>query len=219
MKAVIISGFLFDISDNIKPFLDKETDLYIHTWNSEENLRWINKARRLKKEIRNFEILIQEKKFDNRLISYVYSTYKVVNSINDIDQYDYIIKFKPNLDAIRIKYRLCLNESYNKARIQSRPLLLLKSIEDCFFGCVYYKTLDERMFSGFAKGFKKVFFMPEKQFINKIEDLNNKLLSKYQDYEGSIFWTELIESSGVNIIQDLNLKLPNNKNFNVKVGY
>lgn len=69
------------------------------------------------------------------------------------------------------------------------------------------------------KDLKKYFSLPEKQFINKIEDLNNKLLSKYQDYEGSIFWTELIESSGVNIIQDLNLKLPNNKNFNVKVGY
>jgi hypothetical protein len=61
--------------------------------------------------------------------------------------------------------------------------------------------------------------MPENEFINKSIKLNNKLLEKYKDYEGSIFWTELIESSGVEIIQDLNLKIPNNKNFNNKVGY
>ena len=67
MKAIIISGFLFDLSDNINPFLDKDTDLYIHTWNSSENLRWINKARRLKKYVNNFEIHIEDKKFDNKL--------------------------------------------------------------------------------------------------------------------------------------------------------
>ena len=102
MKAIIISGFLFDLSDNINPFLDKDTDLYIHTWNSSENLRWINKARRLKKYVNNFEIHIEDKKFDNKLFYYIYSTYKVVNNIKDLDQYEYIIKFKPNLDAIRI---------------------------------------------------------------------------------------------------------------------
>ena len=182
MKAIIISGFLFDLSDNINPFLDKDTDLYIHTWNSSENLRWINKARRL-------------------------------------NQYEYIIKFKPNLDAIRIKYRLCLQESFNKAKVQTRPLLSDKNIDDCFFGSIYYKTLDERLFTGFPKSFRKVFIMPENEFINKSIKLNNKLLEKYKDYEGSIFWTELIESSGVEIIQDLNLKIPNNKNFNNKVGY
>lgn len=219
MKAIIISGFLFDLSDNINPFLDKDTDLYIHTWNSSENLRWINKARRLKKYVNNFEIHIEDKKFDNKLFSYIYSTYKVVNNIKDIDQYEYIIKFKPNLDAIRIKYRLCLQESFNKAKVQTRPLLSDKNIDDCFFGSIYYKTLDERLFTGFPKSFRKVFIMPENEFINKSIKLNNKLLEKYKDYEGSIFWTELIESSGVKIIQDLNLKIPNNKNFNNKVGY
>ncbi len=40
-KAVIISGYIKNISDNIIPFLDKNTDIYIHTWNIES--RWIKK--------------------------------------------------------------------------------------------------------------------------------------------------------------------------------
>ena len=48
-------------------------------------------------------------------------------------------------------------------------------------------------------------------------DLKKYLKEKYGDYEGSLFWTELIQSSGLKLVQDLNLKLPNNKNFNKKL--
>ena len=45
--------------DNIIPFLDKQTDVYIHTWDTDSNQRWINKANRYKnyfyrKYIKNF---------------------------------------------------------------------------------------------------------------------------------------------------------------------
>lgn len=42
--------------------------------------------------------------------------------------------------------------------------------------------------------------------------LDEQLSLKYgNDYEGSIFWKEWFESKGVKLIQDLDLKIPNNK--------
>jgi len=40
-KAVIISGFLDGLSDNIIPFLDMDTDVCVHTWDTYENRRWV----------------------------------------------------------------------------------------------------------------------------------------------------------------------------------
>ena len=73
------------------------------------------------------------------------------------------------------------------------------------------------MFTGYPYGFKKIFKLPYKEFYNKMVSINSNFVEKYGDYEGSLFWTELIESSGLTLIQDLNLKLPNNKNFNSKL--
>ena len=217
MKAVIISGLIIDLSDNIIPFLDKETDVFVHTWELDENLKWIHKLNRYKKYCNTLKIVTEPEKFESKLFSYVYSTYKAVNSIEDIDKYEYIIKFKPNLDAIRIQYRNNLRGFFIKAKIQSRPLLSNTKKEECIYGSIYYKTLDERMFTGYPYGFKKIFKIPYEEFYKKIVNINSNFIEKYGDYEGSLFWTELIESSGLKLIQDLNLKLPNNKNFNNKV--
>ena len=34
-----------------------------------------------------------------------------------------------------------------------------------------------------------------------------------ENYEGSLLWTELFEKNNVPIIQDINLKLPNNRQW------
>ena len=90
----MISGFLYNISDNIIPFI-KGNDLYVHTWDTEENKRFIGKLRRYRKYCNNFKLAIQEPKFDFKLFSYFYSTYKAISLVEDIDQYNRIIKFKP----------------------------------------------------------------------------------------------------------------------------
>lgn len=219
MKALVISGFLFDLSDNIKPFLDKNTDVYVHTWQTLLNEKWTVKLRRYKKYCNSLTVESTPLKFDDRLFSYFYSTYRAINLIEDLFKYDHIIKFKPNLDAPRINYKLKPEECFYKAKIQSRPLLNGVKKEECFYGAVYYKTLDERLFTGYSYGFEKVFKIPYDEFYKKMVDINSKLIEKYENYEGSIFWTEFIESSGIKLIQDLYLKIPNNKNFDKKVGY
>ena len=63
MKAVIISGFLDNISDNIIPFLDKETDVYVHTWKkpNSKHSRWVVKLNRYKKFCNRLKINIEDK--------------------------------------------------------------------------------------------------------------------------------------------------------------
>lgn len=213
MKALIISGNLFELSSNIVLFLNKNVTVYVHTWDTLENRRWIQKLNRYKKYCSKIKVTVEPPKFEKKLYSYFYSTWKVVNMIDDIDKYSQIIKFKPNLDSTAIQYGGNLEEYFHKAYIQSRPLLKDKTQQECFYGSIYYQTMDERMFSGYPLGFKKVFHTLYKDFYDSMVKLDTELTSKYgADYEGSIFWKEYIEARGVKLIQDLDLRLPNNIN-------
>lgn len=212
MKAVILSGLLINLSDNIKEFLDSDTNIFVHTWNTQENQRWLIKLERYRKFCKSMTVVVEEPRFDKKLYSYLYSTWKVVNLIENIDQYKSIIKFKPNLDSKKINFIGNLPYYFEKAFIQTRPLLVGTLKEDCFYGSIYYQTMDERMFSGYPLGFKKVFHTLYKDFYNSMVKLDTELTTKYGlDYEGSIFWKEYIEAKGVKLIQDLDLKIPNNK--------
>ena len=211
MKAVVISGFLYNLSDNIIPFLDKQTDVYIHTWDVEDNYRWITKADRYKKYCNNFKVIVEKPIYDYKLYSYFYSTWKSVNLIDDFSKYDKIIKFKPNLNAIRIKYKGETDKYYKKAKIQTRPLLDNVSKEDCIFGSIYYQTLDERLFTGYSEGFQKAFKIEEQKFKTEMFDLNINLQKKYGiNYEGSIFWKEWLEKKKLFLILDTDLVIPDN---------
>jgi len=211
VKAIIISGFLHNLSDNILPFLDPYTDVYIHTWTGNGNERWIRKVDRYNKFCNSINILIEEPKFKKKLHSYMYSTWRAVNLIQSIEKYTTILKFKPNLDTPNIPYRGLLHEYFHKASIQSRPLLHNTDKESCFYGSIYYQTLDERIFTGYPLAFKKAFHILFKDFYNQMIDLDGELSQRYgEDYEGSIFWMEWFENRGIKLIQDLDLKLPNN---------
>lgn len=206
-KAVIISGFLFDLSDNIIPFLDKNTDLYVHTWNTKDNSRWITKLNRYKKYCKKLQIVVENPIEEEKLISYFYSTAKAYSIVQG--EYDLIIKFKPNIDTDSIPFKGAIEEYYTKAKVQSRPLLNTKSIDDCIFGRVYYKTLDERIFSGTKLAFDRIFSIFN---IDDVSNLNTELKTNIQEnYEGSIFWTEWINRAGVEIILDTDLIIANNK--------
>lgn len=211
MKAVVISGLLYDLSDNIIPFLDKNTDLYVHTWQEPENSRWISKLKRYKKYCRNLTLETEPFKFEKKLFSYFYSTYKAVNLIDSANTYKEIVKFKPNLDTDRIIYRGSLQEYFNKAKTHSRPMLEKYSKEDCFFGLSYFYTFDERLYSGYHNSFKKAFSIVEEDFIKLMLQLDGKLIEEYGiNYEGSIFWTKWFESRDIKLILDIDLKLSNN---------
>lgn len=213
MKALIIPGLLFNLSDNILGFLDKQTDVYVHTWDIEDNSRWIHKLNRYKKFCNNLKVVLDTPVYSKKLHSYFYSTWKVVNMIEDIDSYSQIIKFKPNLDKDDIIYVGDLEYYFHKAYIQSKPLLKDTVKEECLYGPIYYKTMDERMFSGFPLAFKKAFHILEKDLHLTMIQLDNSLIQKYgEDYEGSIFWKEWFERAGVKLILDLDLRLPNNIN-------
>lgn len=212
MKVVIISGYLYNLSDNLLQFLDKHTDLYVHTWIGNDNERWIKKLNRYKKYCQNIVIEKENPKFKKKLHSYFYSTWRAVNLVENIDQYDNVLKFKPNLDAEHIQYKGDLEYYFHKASIQTRPLLNGHTKEECFYGSIYYQTMDERTFSGYPLAFKRVFHTLYKDFYSSMVKLDEELTSKYgDDYEGSIFWKEYTEGRGVKLIQDLDLKIPNNK--------
>ena len=207
----MISGYLVNLSDNIIPFLNKDVDIYVHTWFEPNNERWILKLNRYKKYCNKLVLEIEKPKYSKKLHSYFYSTWKAVNLIKDIDQYSSIIKFKPNLDSTTIQYEGNLEEYFHKAYIQSKPLLKGTAKEECLYGSIYYQTMDERMFSGYPLAFKKAFHILYKDLYKEVVFLDNKLIKQYgKDYEGSIFWMEWFNSKEVKLIQDLNLKLPNN---------
>ena len=211
-KAIIISGYLNNLSDNIIPFLDVETDLYVHTWKDNDNLRWVAKLERYKKYCNQFNLIVEEPKYNNKLHSYFYSTWRAFNSIKNPETYSQIIKFKPNLDSDRIKCKFNLSDYFNKAALQSRPLLENVKKEECFFGSIYYKTMDERMFSGFPQSFMNFFSLKVHAFEKKMLYLDKVLEDKYGiDYEGSLFWMHWAENTNVPLVQDLDLIIPNNK--------
>ena len=208
MDAIIISGLLINLNDNIVPFIEGN-DVFVHTWNTKDNQRWITKLERYRKHTNSLNIIVEKPKYDKKLYSYFYSTTKAVRSIPDIDKYKRLIKFKPNLLLNEIVYEGFLEHYFHKAYISSRPLLTGYSKEDCIYGAQYYKTLDERLFSGYPLAFKKLFHILD--YRDRMLELNSKLESKYgEDYEGSIFWTEWCEANDVPIITDLKLKIPNN---------
>ena len=60
MKCIIISGLLHKLSDNIIPFLDKETDVYVHTWDMEKNSRWLVKLNRYKKYCNQIKVIFDK---------------------------------------------------------------------------------------------------------------------------------------------------------------
>lgn len=212
-KAVIISGMLTHLSDNILPFLDKNTDVYCHTWNKDWNGRWLIKLNRYKKYCRNLYTVMDKPKFDEKRLSYFYSTYRAVNMVEDIDKYNKIIKFKPNVEG-DISYVGDLEYYFLKAYLQSRPLLNGKLKEDCIYGTVHYRTLDERIFSGFPLAFKKMFHILEEEFITQMLDVNNFIKTKYgTNCEGSLFWEEWCTRKEVPLIQDLDLRIPNSKQW------
>lgn len=211
MKAVVISGFLYNLSDNIIPFLDKNTDVYIHTWDTEENKRWIEKINRYKKFCNKLVTITEKPIYESKLYSYFYSTWKCINLIENIDNFKTIIKFKPNLDSSKIPYIGDIDRYFQKAFIQGRPLLDKVTKEECIFGSIYYKTLDERLFTGYSQAFKKAFKIKEDIFKKEMLLLNKKLQLQYGDnYEGSIFWKEWFENKGLFLILDTDLSIPNN---------
>lgn len=209
MKAVIISGFLYNLSDNIKPFLDKDTDVYVHTWDDGDNMRWVGKLNRYKKYCNELKVVVEKPKHLEKLHSYFYSTWKAFNLLDGT--YEIVIKFKPNIDALSIPFRGNMNSYYKKAKIQCRPILSDTTIDDCIFGKTYYKTLDERIFSGTQLAFQKIFTILEEDLVSNMIQLDNELKEKYiPNYEGSIFWTEWFERKGIKIIEDTDLKISNN---------
>ena len=210
-KAIIISGLLTHLSDNFIPFLDKSTDVYCHTWDIGDNKRWLLKLNRYKKYCRNLYAVIENPKFTEKRLSYFYSTYRVVNMIKDIDLYDSIVKFKPNVDG-KIQYEGDISYYFTKASIQSRPLLKGISKEECLYGTIHYQTMDERMFTGYPLAFKKMFHILEEQFLSQFNEINSFVKITYgEDSEGSLFWKEWAERKQVKFIQDLDLKIPNSK--------
>jgi hypothetical protein len=211
IRAIIISGYLNELSDNFIEFLDRETDIYVHTWDIPENRRWIEKLNRYKKYANALYTIIEKPKFDKKLHSYFYSTYKAVNLIKNIDGYKCIIKFKPNLEG-DIKYVGDLEYYFTKGYLQSYPLLKEYTKEDCIYGSIYYKTMDERVFSGYPLAFSKMFHILEEEFIQTMIDLDKMCMKLHgEDYEGSIFWKLWADVHEVKQIQDIDLKLPHNK--------
>lgn len=212
MKCVIISGYLYGLSDNIKQFLDKDTAVYIHTWDNADNKRWVDKLKRYESLCSKIIVEATPSKFDKKLYSYFYSTWRSVNLIEDIDKYNTILKFKPNLNSKLIEYTGDTKYYFSKAQIQSRPLLNGICKEECLYGSIYYQTMDERLFTGYPLAFKKSFHSSFKDFYTQMVTLDDRLSKTYgKNYEGSIFWKEWFESKGIKLIQDIDLKLPDNK--------
>ena len=208
MEAIVISGYLHNLSDNIIDFI-RGNDVFVHTWLDNDNVRWVSKLERYRKYTNSLNIVTEDPIYGIKLYSYFHSTISAVKSIPDIDKYDKVIKFKPNLHD-GIKYKGNLADYFYKARISSQPLLNRYKEEDCIYGTTYYKTIDERIFSGYPLAFKKLFHILDYETV--MIDLNTSLVEKYgSNYEGSIFWTEWCKKNDVPFIIDTDLKIPNNK--------
>jgi hypothetical protein len=214
-KAVIISGLLTNFSDNFIKFiedLDEEVHTYVSTWNTSENLRWVNKLMRHQYKTRitiNMEVpMYEEKKY-----LLLHSTYQAANLIYDLNDYSTIIKFKPDLETDRIKYDKNVEQYFTEAAVHAYPLLNGRKKEEFVYGRYLYKTLDERMFTAYPEGIEKLFKRSYTDFFDDIYALDSYLKKKYtENYEGSILWTNYIKERKLGIIQDLTLKLPNCKN-------
>lgn len=213
-KAVIISGLLTNLSDNFIKFIEglgEEVHTYVHTWNTPDNLRWVNKLMRYQHKTSitvNMEVpMYEEKKY---LI--LHSTYQAANLINNLYDYSTIIKFKPNLETDRITYNKNVEQYFTEAAIHAHPLLDGRKKEEFIYGRYLYKTLDERMFTTYPEGIEKLFHRSYTDFFDDIYGLDSYLKKKYvENYEGSILWTNYIKERKLGIIQDLTLKLPNCK--------
>lgn len=204
---------LVHLSDNIIPFLDENTDVYCHTWDIDWNTRWIVKLNRYKKYCRSISIVVDKPIYTEKRLSYFYSTYRAVNMIKNIDRYETIVKFKPNVEGT-VEYKGNLSQYFNKAALQSRPLLNKVVKEDCLYGSIYYQTLDERIFTGYPLAFKKMFHILEEEFIQKMNIVNYTVKLAYGDNcEGSLFWMEWANQRKVKLIQDTDLKIPNSKSY------
>lgn len=207
-NAIIISGYLTNLSDNIIPFI-KGNDVFVHTWDDNDNKRWINKLNRYKKYCNNLYVKVESPKFFKKLHSYFYSTYSAVNLIKHIDTYDKIIKFKPDLEG-DIEYKGNITDYFDKAYIQTRPLLDKVSVDECIFGSIYYKAMDERIFTGYPLAFKKLFHIFKETFVSEIMSIDAICEKQYgKNYEGCLFWRKWMKSKNVFLIQDIDLKLPN----------
>jgi hypothetical protein len=208
MVGTVISGYLYNLNDNIIPFI-KNNDVFVHTWSGDDNERWVTKLERYRKYTNSLSLVVEQPKYSTKLLSYFYSTLSAVNLIPNIDKYEYLVKFKPNLKYGELEYKGALEDYFYKGYISSNPLLSEYKKEDCIYGSIYYKTLDERLFSGFPLSFKKLFHILDYEV--KIKELHTYLEKKYgENYEGSIFWTEWCKQQDVPIIIDTDLKIPNN---------
>jgi len=218
-KAVFISGFLYGLSDNIIPFLDKDTDLFVHSWQTEENKRWIKKLDRYKKYCNETTFMFTKPEHKRKRISYLQSTWYATNLIKDPYKYKSIVKFKPDLDTDIINYKEDMENSFRKAYLQSQPLLNDVTKEECVYGYIHYKSIDERVFTCYPHVIDKMFQDDgnksyQQGFMKEAISLDKKLqwwVAK--EYEGSLLWKELFDYYNIEIIQDINLKLPNNKQW------
>lgn len=204
--ALILPGHIEKLQDNIVEFIhNNDCDVYIHTWNTEENKRWLGKLRGVDTNIEVQDLSELPKKF-----SILHSTYRAVNLIKDLEEYDLIIKGKPDLDIDSIAFDSNVKQYYKEAYKHSYPLLKGVKYSDCIFGRILHETIDERFFSAHPLVFKKLFRILYNKYIDNIYSLDKVLIKKYGDqYEGSILWTELIKQQEIKLIQDLTLKIPN----------
>lgn len=210
--AIVVSGYLHGLSDNIVPFLDKDTDVFVHTWNDRDNGRWITKFNRYKGKVRNLIVKVENPVSNKALDSLLYSTYQAFNLIENPEQYETILKFKPDLDTDIIPYSRRVSKYYNEAKIQSRPLLNDVKYKECVFGRILYKTLDERMFTASPYAWRMMFDKEYGTFTRDCNGVKQVLQDKHGiDYEGSVFWYKYMKECGLTVIQDLTLKLTNCK--------